>query len=392
MKDVVSGQKPPCPFNPGSPVDPHDFVGRSLELENFRQKLGQTANGSLASMAVAGGYGIGKTSFLHKCKTIAEEHGALTIFLSLNEIDDFTRESLARELIKRIREKVNEEVILKRISHEALKLIQLVRLRTESGLELGISTESNYPNLQSALSASWKALKNSKKAIVFLIDEARVLEKNRADLILYLRAVLEQLQIDHTPVMIIPAGKLTISGPSGTGFSPLVRTFPPVILENFNIEESRAYIIKKLSQASIKINEHLIKKIFETTEGHPYVLAAYMTSAYSKLQTGEQELTEAHFKAADLDFTDRVLGKFFERFYDGTDNNSNKILRFFAKQPHWKVTLPELLDSLHQESNKISPYLGKLVQDGAILRIERGKYTLFHHLLGKYIQEKTKDI
>src|SRR3989344_6714345 len=95
---------PPNPFNPGSPVDPHDFIGRIQYLEEFKQKLRQTMSGSLASMSVAGGYGIGKTSFLHKCKAITEEMNALPIYFSLNEIDELSREMLAKILIERVQE------------------------------------------------------------------------------------------------------------------------------------------------------------------------------------------------------------------------------------------------------------------------------------------------
>src|SRR3989338_8402226 len=104
MQNIKGAMMKPNPFNPGSPVDPTDFVGRVQELENFRQKLTQTASGSLASMAVAGGYGVGKTSFLHKCKTIAEGQNALAIYFSLNEFAELTRESLARVMIERLQE------------------------------------------------------------------------------------------------------------------------------------------------------------------------------------------------------------------------------------------------------------------------------------------------
>src|SRR3989338_2702452 len=95
----------PNPFNPGSPVDPNDFIGRVQDLENFKQKLRQTSGGSLASMSVAGGYGIGKTSFLHKSKYIAEQQDALAIYFSLNEMDDLNKETLARILIERVQAK-----------------------------------------------------------------------------------------------------------------------------------------------------------------------------------------------------------------------------------------------------------------------------------------------
>lgn len=378
---------PPNPFNPGSPVDPNDFVGRVQELENFKQRLRQTENGMLANMAVAGGYGIGKTSFLHKCKTIADENDALSIYFSLNEIDKLDRETLARILIERLKEKINEEVILKRISEKILNVLKKIKITINSSVEISIndnSKNSEFPNLHSALESAWESLKDYKKAIVFFIDEARVLEKNRAELILYLRAVLEQLQIKKIPVMIMPGGKLTISGPSGSGFSPLVRTFSPVILENFTEEESKIFIRKRLSFTKISIDDKLLKLVYEITEGHPFVLNAYMFTAYSKLKHGESQFREEHFQATDIEFVKRVLSHFFARFYDQAGENSKIILNEIAKKGG-EIILSELSEILNKDTNEISPYLAKLTQDGAIIRIDRGKYKLFHRLLAKYI-------
>ena len=141
---------PPNPFNPGSPVNPNDFVGRVQDLESFKQKLRQTSNGSLASMSVAGGYGIGKTSFLHKCKSIAEEQNALVIYFSLNEMGDLDKETLAKMLIERVQAKVREEVILQRISDKIFHALKKIKIKTEGGIEISFSNEINndFPNLE----------------------------------------------------------------------------------------------------------------------------------------------------------------------------------------------------------------------------------------------------
>ncbi len=384
--------KSPNPFNPGSPVDPADFVGRGQELENFRSKLRQTATGSLASMAVAGGYGIGKTSFLHRCRSIAEEQNALAIYFSLSELDKISKDDLARILISRIRDKVREEVILQRISDHVLDVLSRIKLSAGGGaIEIGLDAErDSHPNLQSALKAAWAAVKDSKKAIVFLIDEARALERNRAELLLYLRAVLEQLQVDRIPVMIVPAGKLSISGPPSTGFSPLVRTFPPAMLENFTNQESTTFIVKKLNQVKMRTGENALTKVHDVTEGHPYVLAAYLAAAYDKVAPNEAELTTAHFEAADVEFVNRALRPFFARFYDQTGPSSRQILTKMAEN-FGEASLSELTNALNKSSNELSPYLARLVQDGAIVRVDRGKYRLFHHLLGVYINQMNKD-
>ena len=299
---------------------------------------------------------------------------------------------LAKILIERVQEKVKEEVILQRISSSVLGALKRIRVKTESGIELSIGDlkENIFPNLQSALTAAWKDLQKIKTAIVFLIDEARILERNRAELILYLRAVLEQLQINRIPVMIIPAGKLTITGPSGTGFSPLVRTFPPVILENFSYPESKMFIERKLGKASIAITEPVLKKVHEVTEGHPFVLTAYLATAYSKLKDNESELKTEHFAAADIEFVPRVLAPFFSRFYDQAGKGSRNILSEIAQSKNTEIHLSELSTKLNRSSNEISPHLGKLVQEGAIIRTDRGKYKVFHHLLGEYIRKTSK--
>lgn len=389
MRKANGGLKPPNPFNPGSPIDPSEFVGRQKQLDDFAQKLRQTAQGSLASMSVIGGYGVGKTSFLHKCRSIAEEEGALTIYLSLNELDNLDRSSLARELISRITEKVREEVILKRISDGVLDVLGRIRVKTESGIEVSIGQREQAPNLQAALQKAWGALDGHRSAIVFLIDEARVLERNRAELVLYLRAVLEQLQVSRTPVMIVPAGNLAITGPSGTGFSPLVRTFPPAVMENFSQEESLTFAGKKLAQANAAITGEAARRAHEVSEGHPYVLTAYLAAAYDKLQAQEHTISAAHLNATDLDFTTRALAPFFSRFYDEASPASKAILARMAAQDG-KATLSELSAALGRNSNELSPYLGKLVQEGAVKRVERGRYSVFHHLLAEYVRHRAR--
>jgi|SRR3989344_1713114 len=387
MQLTLNATIAPSPFNPGSPVDPNDFIGRAQELENFQHKLRQTSEGSLASISVAGGYGIGKTSFLHKCKKISEDYNALTVYFSLNELSTIDKVSLSKAILERLKEKVREETILKRLSgsiFEALKRIKMVAGNIE--LSYNGDNEKAFPNLHAALSATWNELKKSKKAIVFLIDEAGVLEKNKAELIMYLRAILEQLQTERVPVMIVLGGKFITSASSGSGFSPIVRTFPPAILDNFSRAESDQFIKRKLNQTQINISEDALNKIYQVTEGHPFITSSYMGSVYLKRSPQEKEIKSIHLTAADIDFVRRTLAPFFSRFYDNVGKNSRKILQCIASDGG-ETSMLKLTQSLGKENYQISPYIAKLTQDGAIIRKERGEYKLFHKLFSKYIME-----
>lgn len=376
---------PTNPFNAGSPVDPNDFIGRIHEINLFKERLRQTCEGSLASMSITGGYGIGKTSFLHKCKSIAEENGTLTIYFSINEMDTINKNTLASMLIQKLKEKVQEEILLERMKNVAIDSLKHLKLKTPQGYELSYSSSDKvYPDLNSALAGAWKMVKKDKTGIVFLIDEARILEKNKAELILYLRAVLEHLQVERAPVMILLGGMFSLNNNAGSGFSPLIRTFPPSILENFTDEEMRVFVKKKLAPTKIGIEEGIFGIIYDNTQGHPFILTAYLNTMYSKLAEGENEIRFKHLIATDVDFVRVELYPFFSRFYDNASTGSKKILKKIATDGG-KANLTELADSLKQKPYKVSPYLAKLTQDGALIRTDRGNYKLFHKLFGTYI-------
>lgn len=184
--------------------------------------------------------------------------------------------------------------------------------------------------------------------------------------------------------MMLLGGMFSLNNSAGSGFSPLIRTFPPSILENFSDDEMRIFIKKKLAQTKINMEEGLFSIIYDNTQGHPFILTAYLNAIYSKLTDDETEIRFKHLLAADVDFVKVELYPFFSRFYDNASNGSKKILNKIASEGG-KANLTELADNLEQKPYKISPYLAKLTQDGALIRTDRGNYKLFHKLFGAYI-------
>ena len=111
-----------------------------------------------------------------------------------------------------------------------------------------------------------------------------------------------------------------------------------------------------------------------------------MASLYAKLQAGDNVIEGKHLDAVDLDFVGYDLRPFFSRFYDQTGGVSKEILRFMA-EGGGEITLAALIEKTGISSNELSPRLAKLVQDGSIIRIDRGRYRLFHHLFVDYISK-----
>ncbi len=294
--------------------------------------------------------------------------------------------SVSEMLIERIKDKVREENILKRLSDSVANAVSKLKLRYEKvSLEVDVS-QNEHGSFQAVLKDAWQAVRGSKTAIVFLVDEASVLESNKGKLLMFLRAVLEQLQTERVPVMFVPAGKLSLSDQgTGMGFSPLVRTFPPAMMNNFTKEETRHYVEKKLKPPEISIQEPEFLKIFEITEGHPYVLTAYLHRVFEKLGPNEKRISTIHLEAANVEFVKYDLNAFFARFYEKTGPTQRSIMKTIAESGN-SASLSELTTKLSKDSNQLSPYIAKLVQMGAIIRVERGEYALFHHLLKEHIQ------
>src|SRR3989344_413616 len=103
------------------------------------------------------------------------------------------------------------------------------------------------------------------------------------------------------------------------------------------------------------MRQKFLKKIYKITEGHPFVLTAYLATAYSKLKEGETELRLEHFEATDIEFTNRILAPFFSRFYDQSGKNNRKILSKMATHKGGEISLSELSEECKKNSNELSP-------------------------------------
>lgn len=77
-------------FVAGTPVDPRLFVGREKQISQVIASLSKSEN---MNMVVYGPRRVGKTSFLHKIRSIIQEQGTKTLFVDLDlqgqELTDF---------------------------------------------------------------------------------------------------------------------------------------------------------------------------------------------------------------------------------------------------------------------------------------------------------------
>lgn len=88
------------PFSPGAGTPPPELAGRGELLEEARVMIGRALNGrSTQGMLMTGLRGVGKTVILNELMRIAEEQGALPLYIEATA-DSTLSELLASELKK----------------------------------------------------------------------------------------------------------------------------------------------------------------------------------------------------------------------------------------------------------------------------------------------------
>lgn len=88
------------PFSPGAGTPPPELAGRGELLEEAREMIGRALNGrSTQGMLMTGLRGVGKSVILNELMRIAEEQGALPLYIEATA-DSTLSELLASELKK----------------------------------------------------------------------------------------------------------------------------------------------------------------------------------------------------------------------------------------------------------------------------------------------------
>ncbi len=384
----------PNPFNPRIPSHPDGFIGREAELSEFSSCLNSTMAASPMSMAVVGNRGIGKTSFLAKCEDIAKEKNCIAIrfssieggFQSTEDLCAYILVQIQNEIIKR-----SKLAMLKKSASEFFNKFDFKISYKEFGIEIkkGARHSALQAVFREKLFEIWQNMKGDTKSLVLMIDEAEFIETIPGSL-MFLREVFSRLGEEKCSYMLVISGKLAFPDQMTEKFSPLARFFHPTALHNFSKQESFALVKTKLGQTSAKAEEKLLDKIHEESEGHPYVLVAIAYVLYENLPQGDNALTMKLYEAIKPKITTYLNSDYFGVMYKKLRPAGRAILRQLAKLGG-EATFSQILKSLKKTSGAVSPVLPELLERGSLVKLERGKYKIFHSLYKEYLLTQTTE-
>ena len=389
-------EKKPNPFNPTLPARPEDFVGREEEIRHFISRLDSAMSGSPMSMAVVGNRGMGKTSFLAKCESLAEAKGCVVIRFSAIEGEIADLESVCNIVLAELKGELVKRSKLGLFKESLAKFLEEFKygIKYENLPELTLKKEKSElpPWLQrefrEVLLELWEGTHGKIPAIIIMIDEAEILERVPGGL-MFLREVFSRLGEKSCGYQIVLSGKLSFQDKMGERFSPLTRFFHPEELKKLSRKETALLLKTELDKVGIQLSDEAEEQVYAVSEGHPYVAISIGYVSYDNLPAGLPKITAEHLLIFSKQIDDYLNAEFFGRLYNNASPLEKHILKTIASIGT-VATFAQIDQKSNMKKGSLSPALAALVETGAIEKKERGTYALFHHLFREYLLRRAR--
>ena len=293
------------PFSPGAGTPPPELAGRGELLEEARIMIGRALNGrSTQGMLMTGLRGVGKTVILNELMRMAEEQGALSLFVEATA-ESTLSELLASELKKlffslnRIAgtaDKVKKGLVVLR------NVIGAVHLKVgDIGLDIepfaGIADSGNIEtDLADLFECVAEAAKEKKKAVLLLVDEVQYLPKKELGALIMAFHRLQQRQL---PFAVIGAGLPMLAELAGKTKSYAERLFLYPQVDALTFEATRQAIETPFASCGVQVERRAVEKVYEQSKGYPYFIQEWGYQIWNRVErkrVGVDDIDEVRAK------------------------------------------------------------------------------------------------
>ena len=267
--------------------------------------IGRALNGrSTQGMLMTGLRGVGKTVILNELMRMAEEQGALSLFVEATA-ESTLSELLASELKKlffslnRIAgtaDKVKKGLVVLR------NFIGAVHLKVgDIGLDIepfaGIADSGNIEtDLADLFECVAEAAKEKKKAVLLLVDEVQYLPKKELGALIMAFHRLQQRQL---PFAVIGAGLPMLAELAGKTKSYAERLFLYPQVDALTFEATRQAIETPFASCGVQVERRAVEKVYEQSKGYPYFIQEWGYQIWNRVErkrVGVDDIDEVRAK------------------------------------------------------------------------------------------------
>lgn len=349
------------PYNPGNPVKPVHFAGRTAEIAEFRAKLTAAKQGYPVSIFVQGEWGIGKTSLLKKLHPEFSKHGVV------------------------IREDVPEGSAATQI--RALYPAIFQDLKAMTGVEIEADSEIDYEQprtLRILLTKLISALREQKNRLTIIVLDN--LERAAPEFLAGVKDVFQRVGEDAPYFMLVFAGK-SLPGAGEHASDPIARFFQTIPVGPMNDDEALEAISKPIElDPDFRIDAEAAKLIQSRAAGHPYFLkqiCSHVFQCAGGTGTIDREWLEGHWGEVEAGLEST---RFRSEFVDLPKAESTTLMFGSLHGVEFpRSAIAGLKDST------LDSALRRLTKDRGLLKsAARGVYAFYHPLFHAFVLAKAK--
>lgn len=377
------------PFFPQHPADPEHFANRKEIIDYFKSNavsFAKTPRAKPVNFAVLGEWGVGKTSVLYKFQQILIQELSKYI-KSFNFIFSLTPQicenldNFFRTFLNQLKEEYTASASIKdRLKLEIEKWTPTIKIPIADITRKDLTTyfAKDLENL-------WKKhLQVAKLDVAFLfLDDIHHFLPKQPGAYETLRNIFQSLAMKGCKYSLIITGPKILFTYVADMAEPFVRFFHPFYLNSFNLDDTREAIMRPLKSTRLDLNirEEVIRRVHERTGGHPYFVIYTMRELLNNLGDKKQ------IKIDDFEETWPKIISSLEKTKFGPDfeiasEEEKKGLRKIAKMRQDTVT-PSMAGI---KDRKI---LSRLENKGLLIKVDRGKYKIYHPLFKEYIKKQS---
>lgn len=385
------------PFYARGPVEPQYFANRRELLQFFKENVRESAqnkNTKPDNITILGNWGIGKTSTLLKFQDIIHKdlNNSVNIFSvrfslkpsvceSADVFNSFLLDAISKQYSISIPLKDRIEAVIK----EEAKIWEQWKLESIS-LSPELRRKSRKLDLVDALRKLWSKLENKGlDLVVIMIDDIHyMLTEGWSGSLYDLRTDIQALATEGTKYLFIITGPKFIYPSMHEMAEPFTRLFERFELNNFDLAGTSEAITKPIRIAGIhlEIPEDVIEQIHNITDGHPFFIAGMMRDI---LRIHDKEtLTLSDFEQIKPRLIEHLGRTKFEDDYNKATDAEKQILLNCAQLKN------KIFSPLEIKSKSLSKLLERLANKELLVKLERGKYSLYHPLFKEYLENIDK--
>ncbi|MGV8085493.1 MAG: AAA family ATPase [Candidatus Bilamarchaeum sp.] len=160
-------------------------------------------------------------------------------------------------------------------------------------------------------------------------------------------------------------------------------------IKPFEEHEAREFVSKSMQKEQVKMGDEFIGLVFSDCGGNPKAMKLVCWHAFETIKETDKVITKGHYLVYLPALMNLLSKEWFGQIYSKIPNAEVKILNELAKSDKG-AHVSDIASRLGRPIGQITVLIGRLLERGQIIKIERGKYSIFCKLYSKYIIDQNQ--